>query len=125
MALVVKNLPAKAGDVRDVGLIPGSERYPGEGHDNSLHYSCLENPMDRGAWSPMVHGITKSQAQLKRPSTQMHDTYFGGNPINKRVKLKSECALKESKGIDQGSKPQLLQGFINQGSVADNSNHGS
>ena len=105
---MVKNPPAKAGDVRDAGLIPGSERYPGEGHDNSLHYSCLENPMDRGAWRAMVHGVTKSRAQLKRPSRQMHDTYFGGNPINKRVKLKSECALKESKGIDQGSKSQLL-----------------
>ena len=50
MALVVKNLPARAGDVRDRGLIPGSARSPGEGHDNLLQYSCLENPMDRGAW---------------------------------------------------------------------------
>ena len=48
-ALVVKNLPAKAGDVRDVSLIPGSGRSPGGRHGNSLQYSCLENPMDRGA----------------------------------------------------------------------------
>ena len=44
----IKNLPANAGDVRDAGLIPGSERSPGEGHDNPLQYSCLESPMDRG-----------------------------------------------------------------------------
>ena len=50
MALVVKNLPANVGDIRDVGSIPGSERSPGEGHSNLLQYSCLENPMDRGIW---------------------------------------------------------------------------
>ena len=47
--LVLKNLPANAGDIRDVGLIPGSGRSPGRGHGNPLQYSCLENPMDRGA----------------------------------------------------------------------------
>ena len=49
MMLVVKNLPADAGDVRDADLIPGSGRFPGEGHGNPLQCSCLENPMDRGA----------------------------------------------------------------------------
>ena len=49
VVLVVKNPPANAGDVRDVGLIPGWGRSPGEGHGNPLQYSCLENPMDRGA----------------------------------------------------------------------------
>ena len=49
MVLVVKNPPAKAGDLRDVGLIPGSGRSPGGGRGNSLQYSCLESPMDRGA----------------------------------------------------------------------------
>ena len=48
VALAVKNLPANIGDVRDVGFIPGLERFPGEGNDNSLQYSCLENSMDRG-----------------------------------------------------------------------------
>ena len=48
--LVVKNLPASTGDIRDVGLIPGSGRSPGGGHGNPLQYSCLENPLDRGAW---------------------------------------------------------------------------
>jgi len=57
---VVKNLPANAGDMRDAGLIPGSGRFPGGGHGNPLHYSHLENPMDRGAWRAMVHGATES-----------------------------------------------------------------
>ena len=50
VVLVVKNPPAKAGDIRDEGLIPGWGRSPGEGNSNPLLYSCLENPMDRGAW---------------------------------------------------------------------------
>ena len=50
VALVVKNLPANAGDVRDVGSIPGLGRFPGGGHGNPPQYSCLENPMDGGAW---------------------------------------------------------------------------
>ena len=50
---------------RDVGSIPGSGRSPEEGHGNPLQYSCLENPMDRGAWWATVHSVTKSQTQLK------------------------------------------------------------
>ena len=57
---VAKNLPIKAGDVKDMGLIPGSGRSPGEGNGNPLQYSCLENSKDRGAWWAIVHGITKS-----------------------------------------------------------------
>ena len=57
--LAVKNPSANAGDVRDVGLIPGSGRSPGRGHGNPLEYSCLENPMDRGAWWATVHGVSK------------------------------------------------------------------
>ena len=56
--LVVKNLPANAGDIRDEGLISGSERSPGAGNGNPLQYSCLENPTDRGAWWAIVHGVT-------------------------------------------------------------------
>ena len=52
---VAKNSPIKAGDVKDMGLIPGSGRSPGEGNGNSLQYSCLENSMDRGAWWAIVH----------------------------------------------------------------------
>ena len=61
MVLVVKNTPSSAGNVRDLGLIPGLGRSPGEGNGNPLQYSCLENPMDRGARKATVHGVTKSQ----------------------------------------------------------------
>ena len=61
VALVVKNLPANAGDIRDVGSIPGSESFPGGGHGNPLQYSCLENLMDRGTWRAIVHGVTESR----------------------------------------------------------------
>ena len=57
---MVKNLPASAGDVGDVGSIPGSGRSPGEGNDNPLQYSCLENLMDRAAWRATVHEVAKS-----------------------------------------------------------------
>ena len=60
MALVVKNLPANAGDVRDAGLTPGSERSPGGGHGNPLQYPCLETPTDRGAWWATVHKVVES-----------------------------------------------------------------
>ena len=50
-----------AGDATDAGLIPGWGRSPGAGNGNPLHYSCLENPMDRGAWWATVHGVTESQ----------------------------------------------------------------
>ena len=53
MAVAIRNLPTNTGDIRDSGLIPGSERSPGEGNDNPLQYSCLENPIDRGTgYSP-------------------------------------------------------------------------
>ena len=55
VVLVVKNPPANAGDVRDMGSIPGSGRSPGGGHGNPLQYSCLENPMARAAWWAIVH----------------------------------------------------------------------
>ena len=64
MAQMVKNPPANAGDVRGVGLIPESGRSPGEGNSNPVQYSCLENPMDRGAWQATGHGVTKSQTRL-------------------------------------------------------------
>ena len=58
---MVKNPPANAGDIRDVGLIPGLGRFPGREHGNPLQYSCLENCMERGAWLATVHGVAKSQ----------------------------------------------------------------
>ena len=68
VVLVVKNLPANAGDMKDAGLIPELGRSPGEGHSNPLQYSCLENPVDRGAWRAMIHRVTKSRARLKQLS---------------------------------------------------------
>ena len=61
---VVTNPPANAGDARSMGLIPGTGRYPEEGNGNPLQYSCLRNPMDRGAWQATVHGVAKSWTQL-------------------------------------------------------------
>ena len=69
MSLMVKNLPANAGDIRDVGSIPGLGRSPGGGHGNPLQYSCLENPMDRGAWQATVLGVAKGQTWLKQLCT--------------------------------------------------------
>ena len=60
MVLVVENLPANAGVIRDMGLIPRWGRSPGGGHGNSFQYSCLEKPMDRGAWRATVHRMAKS-----------------------------------------------------------------
>jgi len=67
VALVVKNPPANAGDLRDASLIPGLGRSPGGGHGDPFQYSCLENPMDRGAWRAAVHRVAKCRIQLKRP----------------------------------------------------------
>ena len=61
MVLEVKNPPARARDLRDTGLIPELGRSPGGGHGNPLQYSCLENPMDRGAWRATVNGVAKNR----------------------------------------------------------------
>ena len=66
---MVKNPPADAEDVRDAGSAPELGRSPGERNGNPLHYSCLESPVDRGAWWATVHGVTESQTQ---PSTHIH-----------------------------------------------------
>ena len=64
-ALVVKNVPANAGDMRDIGSIPGSGGSPREGNGTPLQHSCLENPMDGGAWWAAVHGVVKSRTRLR------------------------------------------------------------
>ena len=64
MALELKNLPANAGDIRDAGSIPGCGRFPEEKNGNPLQYSCLENPMDRGAWWATVRGVAKRRSQM-------------------------------------------------------------
>ena len=69
---MIKNLPANARDARDMGSIPELGRALGEGNGNPLQYSCLGNPMDRGTWQAIVHGIAKSQTQLSTHS-HIHD----------------------------------------------------
>ena len=70
VALVIKDFPANAGATRDADSIPELGRSPGGGHDSLHQYSCLVNPMDRGAWLAPVHRVTKSQTQLKQLNTQ-------------------------------------------------------
>ena len=71
---MVKNPPANAGNIRDVGLIPRSGRSPGMGNGDPLQYSCLENPRDQGDWQAAVHEVTKSWTQLKQLSTHTQYT---------------------------------------------------
>ena len=68
MALAVKNLPANSEGIREEDSIPGSGRSPERGHGNPLQYSCLKNPMDRGAWRATAHWVAKNQTVLKRLS---------------------------------------------------------
>ena len=74
--LVAKTVKASAYNVGDQGSIPGSGRPPGEGNGNPLQYSCLENPMDGGAWRATVHGVAKSQTRLS-DLTSLHLTFSG------------------------------------------------
>ena len=106
MALVVENLPANAGGARsNTSLIPGSGRSPGEGNGNLLQYSCLETPMDRGAWWATVHRVTKNRKGLKRLNMQAcifmtnfprvlklqyHYLSANLNKINRKIKLLSD-----------------------------------
>ena len=86
VVLVGKNLPANARDLRGEGSIPGLERSHGGGHSNPPQYSCLENPMNRGAWKAILHRMVHSQTQLKRLS--MHactqDVDAKGESISRR-----------------------------------------
>ena len=72
VALMVKNPPANAGDIRDMSSIPGLGRSPRGVYGNPLWYSCLENPMDRGAWWAIVHKVTKSWTRLRWLGTCAH-----------------------------------------------------
>ena len=85
MALVIKNLPANAGDIRDVGSIPGSGRSPGGGHCKPLQYSCLENPHGQRSLAGYSLGATKSRARLGTHGTQ------GGAPGAGATEAKGNC----------------------------------
>ena len=91
VTVMVKNLPASEGDTRDPSWIPGSGRSSGEGHGNLLQYSCLENPMYRGAWRATVHGVPKGQTQQKRLSTHVyvHPGYGHTDDQNTALSLKN------------------------------------
>ena len=73
---VVKNSPANAGDARDIGLIPGSERFAGGRNGNSGQDSCLGNSIDRGAWRAIVHGVAKSRTRLSNESLALAYWYM-------------------------------------------------
>ena len=96
MALVVRNPPANAGDLRDMGSIPGSRRSPEEGNGNPLQFSCLENPMDRGAWRATVQGVEKSDMTEQLTLSlfyfeflvSQHDLWERGEGNGKEVQIK-------------------------------------
>ena len=78
VVLVIKNPPAYAGDVRDMGSIPGSGICPEGAHGDPLQYSCLKNPMDSGVWWATVHGVAKKQT---RPSPDIDDVQIFGKAL--------------------------------------------
>ena len=97
---MVKNLPANAGDTKDMSLIPGLGRSPGEGNGNPLQYSCLENPMDRGAWQATVYGVVSGSFQFQfylfRLSVSSSSVSFGNLFVSRNFsisyKLLNLCA---------------------------------
>ena len=114
VALVVKNMLTNA---RDAGSIPGLGRYSGEGDGNSLQYSCLEKPMDRGAWWTIVHGVTKSQMWL---STCMHTyLYYCINFLLSFMKIQVQratyrhhCSFQEVSGSCQKVNCFMMGSFL-------------
>ena len=112
VAQMVKNLPA----VREtwLGSIPGLERFPGGGHGNPLQYSCLENPMDKGAWRAPVCGVANSQTQLKRLSIHTHilqlkEQKRGDSLVVQWLRLCAPNARDPSLIPGQGTRSHMLQ----------------
>ena len=106
--LIVKNSPASAGDIRDIGSIPGSGRSPGGEHGIPLQYSCLENPMDRGAWQAIAHGVAKSQTWLKQLSLHTHEKYLA-EYLYKDTKKKKEDNISKFKNRWIFQKKKMLK----------------
>ena len=109
---MVKNPPA---DPEDTGSIPGLGRSPGEGNGNPLPYSCLENPMDRGAWRATVHGVAKSQTRLKRqhsvqPGDVLSVMTVGWRPGDTAVGRLDPRAPTQWPGASVGPAPQSTLG---------------
>ena len=105
MALMVKNLPASAGDIKDTGLIPELGRSPGGGHGNPLQYSCLENPMDRGGWRAAVHGVAKSRTRLSDLAQE------GRPPLDGGRRILPACPACELKTASSQGIPSLPRNF--------------
>ena len=105
---MVKNLPANAGDKRDVGLIPGSGKSPGGGQGNPLQCPCLESPMDRGTWWAKVHGVAKSQTQKKRFSPHTHRRIGLGTDTSEMVnRVTSGTCFRDTWGLLRMQSPGL------------------
>ena len=107
VVLVIKNLPANAGDLRDKGLIPGSGRSPGGGHGNPLQYGCLQNPTDRGTWWAVVRKVRKSGNMTE---VTWHTTGIVGTPDIPMVAWVCCWHLKVGWGQSNGIEP-LAHGF--------------
>ena len=105
---MVNNLPANA-DVRDWGSIPGSERSPGGGHGNPLQYSCLENPMDRGAWWATVHGVTKNWRWLSDWALTSVNQLGGSSPSDQLVRALVGSIVSLQSGWPQMTRDELTQ----------------
>ena len=90
VVLEVRNPPTNAGDTRDAGLTPGSGRSPGGGNGNPLQYSCLENPMDRGAWKATVYGVAKSWSWLSDWTRTRNDSCHNSDDTWKRPSERNE-----------------------------------
>ena len=116
---MVRNPSANAGDVGDVGSLPGSGRSPGGGHGNPLQYSCLENAMNRGAWWASVHRVAKNRTQLKRLRMQhalgLKESKLDGAEVIQSLLLTSPWPVnwhlflnQEDASITKGQKHKLM-----------------
>ena len=104
---MVKNLPANAGSAGLVGSIPGSGRSPGKGNGTPLQYSCLENPMDRGALQATVHRVTKSQTQLS------DFTHFTHSMTASQMPLDNESMITTAQSPEHLRRSNALTSFLN------------
>ena len=103
---VVKNWPANAGDT---GSIPGPGRSPGEGNGNPLRYSCLGNPMDRGAWWAAVYGIAQRRTRLKRLSSSSSRELRSHMPYGAAKKFKKKPSFRVIKQLAQGQSQEVAE----------------
>ena len=107
---MVKKPPVNAGDVREMGSIPGSETSRGGGHGNPLQYSCLENPMDRGAWRATVHRVEKNQTRWKQLG--MHAEKEVAPAMEATAQVLTTASLLEGDSAPQAATPQRSTGSI-------------